>query len=86
MLTILHHIQRVNCKTFHHLTIITFAAYNVGPIHHPRVHFTALEKLPDDAHILIRRAEVRGHMGEKVKAVADYKRAIDLQSMQKVQV
>ena len=41
--------------------------------------FSALDLQPDDALVLKRRADVRGKLGLKDKAIRDYKQAIELQ-------
>ena len=42
--------------------------------------FSALDLQPDDALVLKRRADVRGKLGLKDKAIRDYKQAIELQA------
>ena len=42
--------------------------------------FSALDLQPDDALVLKRRADVRGKLGLRDKAIRDYKQAIELQA------
>ena len=39
----------------------------------------ALDLQPDDALVLKRRADIRGKLGKKEKAIKDYKQAIEIQ-------
>ena len=42
--------------------------------------FSALELQPDDPLVHKRRADVRGKLGRREEAIADYQRAIDIES------
>lgn len=41
---------------------------------------SALELQPDDPLVHKRRADVRGKLGKREEAIADYKRAIDIET------
>ena len=42
--------------------------------------FSALELQPDDPLVHKRRADVRGKLGKREEAIADYQRAIDIET------
>lgn len=44
------------------------------------MYVLALDLQPDDALVLKRRADVRGKLGWRDKAILDYKQAIDIQT------
>jgi len=44
------------------------------------IYCTALLIEPDDPVVLMKRADTRGHLGQRDSAIEDYRRAIKIQS------